>query len=174
MLEFNSGIISSELPVHAFLPCIPIRMAQIEKAKEILNNTNGLDYKGVVPYSEVFEKMNSSDLLVLAESTSPIISRLTAYGFSTKITDYLCSGIPIFGYGPDINVGLSYLKKQNAAMVVNSLSDLKEGLLKVLEDLDFRKQIVDNAIRLAEKNHNASSNSNRFIEILNKAIRHEI
>lgn len=59
-------------------------------------------------------------------------------------------------------------------MVVNSLSDLKEGLLKVLEDFDFRKQIVDNAIRLAEKNHNASSNSNRFIEILNKVIRHEI
>lgn len=149
-------------------------MAQTEKAKEILNNTNGLDYKGVVSYSEVLEKINSSDLLVLAESTSPIISRLTAYGFSTKITDYLCSGIPIFGYGPDINVGLSYLKKQNAAMVVNSLSDLTEGLLKVLEDLDFRKQIVDNAIRLAEKNHNASNNSNRFIEILNKAIRHEI
>ena len=111
MLEFNSGIISSELPVHAFLSCIPIRMVQTEKTKEILNNTNGLDYKGVVPYSEVLEKINSSDLLVLAESTSPIISRLTAYGFSTKITDYLCSGIPIFGYGPDINVGLSYLKK---------------------------------------------------------------
>ena len=26
MFKFNSGIISSELPVHAFLPCIPIRM----------------------------------------------------------------------------------------------------------------------------------------------------
>lgn len=149
-------------------------MAQTEKAKEILYNTNGLDYKGVVPYSEVLEEIESSDLLVLTENTSSVISRLTAYGFSTKITDYLCSGIPILGYGPNNNVGLSYLKKQNAAMVVNSLSDLKEGLLKVLEDLDFRKQIVDNAIRLAEKNHNASNNSNRFIEILNKAIRHEI
>lgn len=57
---------------------------------------------------------------------------------------------------------------------MNSLSELKEGLIKILEDIDYRKQIADNAIRLATKNHNASDNSNRFIEILNKVICHEI
>ena len=40
MLEFNSGIISSELPVHAFLPCIPIRMPLIKFIIQIFQIVN--------------------------------------------------------------------------------------------------------------------------------------
>ena len=173
MLEFNSGIISSELPVHAFLPCIPIRMAQIEKAKEILNNTNGLDYKGVVPYSEVLEKINSSDLLVLAESTSPIISRLTAYGFSTKITDYLFSGIPVLAYGSVSNVGISYLSRTKTAMVVTDKKELFSSIKTAVMDKEWREDTVARALKIANKNHDASNNVSSFRKYLQRVVGHE-
>ena len=102
----------------------------------------------------------------MTESTSPIISRLTAYGFSTKITDYLFSGIPILAYGPADNVGMSYLRDKNGAVVVNRKNGLKDALSEILTNNNYRKKIVERGLELARENHIASDNSNRFIHIL--------
>ncbi|MGM9794702.1 MAG: glycosyltransferase family 4 protein [Candidatus Aphodosoma sp.] len=141
-------------------------MIKDEEAKILFENTPGIDYKGIVPYETALKVIADSDLLVMAEHTDPEFSKSTAYGFSTKITDYLFSGIPILAYGPADNVGMSYLRDKNGAVVVNGKNGLKDALFEILTDTDYRKKIVERGLELACANHIASDNSNRFINIL--------
>lgn len=141
-------------------------MIKDQEAQILFDRTPGLDYKGVVPYEEALRVINESDLLILTENLDPVFSKSTSYGFSTKITDYLFSGIPILAYGPDNNVGMIYLQSNNAAVVVNEKKELETNLKKILMDKDYRKTIVNNALHIANKNHDAISNSNIFKQLI--------
>ena len=141
-------------------------MIKDEEAKILFEKTPGIDYKGVISYETALKVISDSDLLIMTEHTDPEFSKSTTYGFSTKITDYLFSGIPILAYGPADNVGMSYLRDNNGAVVVNEKNGLKEALFEILTNKDYRKKIVDRGLELARTNHIASDNSNRFIHIL--------
>ncbi|MBO4840473.1 MAG: hypothetical protein J5524_05185 [Bacteroidaceae bacterium] len=136
------------------------------EAQILFDKTPGLDYKGVIPYEEALRVISESDLLILTENLDPEFSKSTSYGFSTKITDYLFSGIPILAYGPINNVGMNYLHEHNAAVVVNDQKDLETNLRRILTDNDYRKTIVKNALSIAINNHDAIRNSNIFKQLL--------
>lgn len=141
-------------------------MMQNEETKELFKRTPGIDYRGVIPYDEAQRVIADSDVLVLTENLNPDISKNTAYGFSTKITDYLFSGIPIFAYGPLNNVGMNYLKDNDAAVVVFDKSTLREMLEKVILDEELRNRISSRELEVAHANHDASVNSEKFVSIL--------
>ena len=145
-------------------------MLQNEETKELFERTPGIDYKGVVPYDEAKRVISDSDVLVLAENMDIEISKNTAYGFSTKITDYLFSGIPILAYGPSNNVGMNYLKDNGAAMVINKKSGLKQSLCKLVSDVEFRNSLSHRALEVARENHDADTNSAKFISVLEKSL----
>lgn len=143
-------------------------MLQNEETKELFERTPGIDYKGVVPYDEAKKVISDSDVLVLAENMDIEISKNTAYGFSTKITDYLFSGIPILAYGPSNNVGMNYLKDNGAAMVINNKSRLKDSLCKLVLDVEFRNNLSHRALEIARENHDVDTNSAKFISVLKR------
>lgn len=143
-------------------------MLQNEETKELFERTPGIDYKGVVPYDEAKKVISDSDVLVLAENMDIEISKNTAYGFSTKITDYLFSGIPILAYGPSNNVGMNYLKDNGGAMVINNKNRLKDSLCKLVLDVEFRNNLSHRALEIAHENHDADTNSAKFISVLEK------
>lgn len=145
-------------------------MIQNEETKALFEKTSGLDYKGVVSYDDVQRVIADSDVLVLAENLDPKISKNTAYGFSTKITDYLFSGIPILAYGPSNNVGMNYLKNQDAAMVVFDKSKLKEGLTEIISNEEYRNELSHRQMKVASVNHDATVNSEKFASILKQVI----
>lgn len=143
-------------------------MLQNEETKELFGQTPGIDYKGVVPYDEAQAIISDSDVLVLAENPNPKISRNTAYGFSTKITDYLFSGIPILAYGPSNNVGMNYLKENNAAMVVFDKTKLRDSLDALINNKELCNKLSSRELKIAHTNHDANSNSSKFISILER------
>lgn len=132
----------------------------------VLHNTPGLRYHGVVPYNEVKRVISQASILVVAENTDEKYSRHTNYGFSGKITDCLFSGIPILAYGPLTNVGIKYLKDNNAAQYVSSKDKLEVSIREILLDDEKRKYLVHNAQKIAEENHDSIRNSIIFKEIL--------
>lgn len=141
-------------------------MMQNEETREIFERTPGIDYKGVVPYDDVQRVIADSDVLVLTESLKPEMSKNTAYGFSTKITDYLFSGIPILAYGPSNNVGMNYLKDNDAAVVVFDKSTLKDQLNELITNEQLRNKLSNKETEIAHMNHDAEVNSEKFISIL--------
>lgn len=142
-----------------------------QETMDVLNNTPGLIYHGIVPYQEVTELIAKASVLIITENSDEKYSRLTNFGFSGKITDSLFSGIPILAYGPKSNVGLKYLKDNDACLFVSKKNDLEDALREILFNEEKRTNCVTNAQKIAVTNHDAQKNSTRFKELLNEVAR---
>ena len=106
----------------------------------------------------------------MAENFDPYYARTIQYGFSTKITDYLFTGKPIFAYGPADNTGMAYLRDHKAAMVVSDKTALVQSLTQLLTDQALREQMVRNALLLATQNHDADKNAEKFKSIIQAVV----
>lgn len=140
----------------------PANEGVIDELKAYPNIT----YNGIIPYNEVLNIITNSKLLLLVESLDPLNSKLTEYGFSTKITDYMGTGVPILAYGSISNVGIGYLKKEQAAFVANSPEELKSTLSDALFDKEKRLRTVKTALEVSMRNHTSKSNSEKLHQAL--------
>lgn len=145
-------------------------VVQSEEVRKNFNETECLDFHGSIPYDKAKRVLSESDLLVLTENQRQHFSKATEYGFSGKITDYLYSGIPILAYGADSNVGISYLKKADAAMVVTNKNELAMSIKKAIQDKEWRQKVVSTALTIAHKNHDAEKNAEKFKDYLLEVI----
>ncbi len=129
----------------------------------------GIRHKGFVAYNEVLQVMQNSDVLVHTESFSPFRKKDLEFGFSTKIADCLASGACFFFYAPIDLVSAKYLKENNAACVVTEQESLKTELESILRNPARRKEYVENALVLAQRNHSVLKNREKMWEAVKTA-----
>lgn len=132
---------------------------------------DNISYNGFLDYSSLKKIMKGARLLLHAESFDNFYRRDLRAGFSTKITDCLASGIPLFLYAPKEVTASQYLLEKGNAFVCTDESDLEEILCAALFDEDRRKKVVEQALESIERNHNAAINSWRMRECLERAMR---
>lgn len=137
-----------------------------DNIKNELNNSPGIRFHGLVSYSVVRRCIQNSRLLVHVESFDKYDEMDTRYAFSTKLADYLASGVPMFLYGPITGEGIHYVKKNSAGFVANNKDELDEILEKALYDNNERRLKSLNALCLAESNHNIYKNGKQFRELV--------
>lgn len=130
----------------------------------------GIDYHGFVSYADVLEVMRQSDILIHTESFSAFYREDSKYAFSTKIADSLASGRCFLLYAPGTLACAEYLKRHEAACVVERPEDLPAALTRLCSSGQKRTMYVGNALRLAAQNHNAQKNSERFQRILRDSV----
>ena len=133
-----------------------------------LNNCKGIRYHGLIPYDQVKCLLRNSDLLLYVESFDSFYQEDIKFGFSTKIADSLASGNCFLLYAPEHFACYQYLKKNQAAFVAANQSQLKAVLSSIVKNSDLRSKYKENALRLAEKNHNIEKNRKKFQNILTK------
>ena len=133
---------------------------------EELRASPGIRYHGLASYEEVKRKIYQSRLLVHVESFDPFTSMDTRYAFSTKIADYLMSGIPILCCGPSSGEGIAYLAGHDAAFIVADPERCAGPLNEALFNIPRRRQVTENALRLAHKNHAIASVQRQFENII--------
>ena len=136
------------------------------KVSQALRSAPGISYHGVVSYEEVRNKIAQSRLLVHVESFDPFTAMDTKYAFSTKIADYMMSGIPILYCGPLSGEGAAYLAGNDMAFIVSDQSQAEETLRTALQDKIRREYIAANALRMARINHDSSSIQRKFAGII--------
>ena len=139
-------------------------MPNIEVEKMLINST-GIRLKGFVPYDQVVQVIRTSDILVHAENFSDFFKSDLKHAFSTKIADYLSSGSCFLYYGSDNLASTQYLLAHECACVITEKEDLSKKIRIVL-DINTRKNIVKKAMEIALKNHNAIQNSEKFTSLL--------
>lgn len=127
-----------------------------------LENAPGIQYHGVISYDAVCEKMHRSRLLVHVESFNEFVAMDTQYAFSTKLSDCLASGIPLFLYGPTTGEGIRYVSEHSAAFVAEQRSKLQIELERALYDKGYRTAVCQNALTLAEAHHDMTRNGKAF------------
>lgn len=119
------------------------------------------EMKGFVPQSEVLKIQREADVLLYAESLSS--DHLTArLSFSTKMTDYLSSGVCIWAVGNQDLAPIEYLDQEGAGIV----STNGESILAALQKMTLTPMILaDYASRAqacGKKNHNKEVISQTF------------
>jgi hypothetical protein len=131
-----------------------------------LEECEELNYHGFIPYSEVIEVINRSDILLHVESQENEFKESLKYGFSTKIADCLSSGKPFLLYSSKDIACAQYLITNDCAWFADNPESLGHAILSILNDVDKRKARLENASIVSEKNHNLSSNCALFQERL--------
>ena len=137
-----------------------------DKVVAELRSAIGIDYKGPVPYSQVVNEIEASDILIHAESFNLLYKEQIKYGFTTKIADSLMSGRCFFVYAPDYVACYEYIKSINSECVASNTQEMKEKLTTLLQNPELRMKCIENNKRYALLNHHPSINEKKINKIL--------
>ena len=141
--------------------------------EKLLREAAGVRFHGLIPYSEVKEKMEKSDLLFHAETADEFYIKDLAAAFSTKISDSLLSGRPLVLYAHESLACTQYLLKNGCAHVITDKETLMARLRDICESESLRDAYVEKALAVGQENHNAKKNCQRMKEILSSVAKRE-
>ena len=108
---------------------------------------------GAIPFSELTERYQESDVAVHVESFDLKNRLITRLSFSTKIIDCMNSGCAILAVGPASQAGIAYLKEWDAAVCVNRMKELPSTVSGLVDHPESIKEYAMKANRLGRKNH---------------------
>ncbi len=138
-----------------------------DEVKSAFEGCDAIDYKGLVSYEEVKQVIKRSMLIFHTESFEKFYTKDIAHGFSTKIADSLAGGTCFVLYVPENITCAKYVKENDCALVISEPSELKDRLEEIIEDKEKRNYYINRAITVAERNHSAVKNREKFNELLN-------
>ena len=133
-----------------------------EKVMDALLQKHCLELHGSVPPEEVLRYQLESDILLHVEAFDLKSKYSTRLSLSTKIPEYLSTGVCIFAYGPKDIASIEYLMDHNVAQVCTSKYELKADLEELLRSYRLRNKLMDRGYRLARYKHDIRSVSKRF------------
>lgn len=133
-----------------------------KEMEEGFNELKSIRLKGAVAGSEVKNIQKSADFLLHIEGFSEKSLFEVKMSFSTKIIDYMLTGVPILAAGPSQANSIMILEKENLATVITDPQDMCETLRKL-----FNKETD-----VAEQKNNVISylKRERDIDIIQKGI----
>lgn len=137
---------------------------------EAFDAIDNIRFKGAVPASKVHKIQVSSDVLVHVESFDVRSANSTRLSLSTKIPEYMSSGVPIFAYGPEHIASMKYLVDYNLAQTCFFKENLYESLLCILTDDTSRKSKVHNAVLKVVEDHDIQKVSIEFQRIISSIV----
>ena len=126
---------------------------------------------GRIPYERVQEKMQASDITVVAEGFAREDLEQSRYSLSTKAADALASGAAILTYGPAACGIVEYMKSTQASMVCTKREDLLRAIQTLLEDVELQKQYYARQIVMTETHHNLQSSCKTAERVIRRAMR---
>lgn len=110
-----------------------------------LFNPDITEFKVDVPHSELNQYYNVSQALLFVEPAPKESILFLKYSMSTKIPEYLCSGLPILCYAhPDI-APTHYFQKTESAIVVTQEKELVQSIKSI-----FNRDIIKNTVESAQ------------------------
>ena len=128
----------------------------------------GVRYHGTVSYDIVKEVMGKSDILFYVEPSSDSDNQLR-YGFSTKIADSVISGKCFVLYTPKDLACAKYVFDNHCGWTAETKDDLRDVLLRVINNKQEREKILEQAQIVAQKNHSYEGNARKFQTVLQNA-----
>ncbi|UCC39592.1 MAG: hypothetical protein JSV96_17730 [Candidatus Aminicenantes bacterium] len=113
---------------------------------------------------ELVLEQKRSDFLLLVNSFLPELEKQVRCSLSSKICEYLVSGIPILVYAPPYSGTVWHLAKHRAAHII-STRDTKEALLELEEILvpPHKNRTVEAAKALAQNLHTSKAFNERIV-----------
>ena len=122
-------------------------------------------YHGIVEQSKLIEKIRESNLLVIPRP----LNLQTKYGFSTKLSEYLVSGIPILV--TNVSDNALYIKDGYNGFIVKpgDYHEMADKILYIISNYNKLKDpVAKNAYNSAKENFNYANYSKKIYKFLFK------
>ncbi len=136
-----------------------------DKIKSKYNNTV---FHGWVNHDDIPEIIRKSRILYLPISIDKQTVKFTKYSMSTKMSEYLSSGVPILYQGPDGIAMTEMLEKYRCAFVVknNDIDMLTSTINKIVNDNEECLRVVNSAMSLFKEKFELRRVTDRLNKIL--------
>ena len=159
--------LQEDIQLKLFIP-----IDQWNELKSDFSSLNSIVYGGFINQEDLHQEILSSHGLILAESFDESMLSYTGLSMSTKVPEYLSSGVPIFAIGHKNQGSIEYLANNHAAYIVNDIDNLHEVLNKFLQG-DNMDNILKNAQRLFMENHAQSKQCDKFYNVVRDSLNNE-
>jgi Glycosyltransferase len=125
-------------------------------------------HQAFVSYNELPKVFSAADFLILPYDFSKKSIKFIKYSMPTKASEFMISGTPIIIFAPQETAIVKYAQKYNWAKVITEDNSMKivDSIKSLIQSKAERQSIAENAIRLAEENHDASKIRRNFKEII--------
>lgn len=134
------------------------------KINLLLNDGENSIIHGIVSLNELHEIYKKSDIALHVESFDLKNRLAVRMSFSTKIVDCLASGCAVMAICDEKQGGFNYLKKEDAAICINSINDIKNQLSSIVNSSDVILSYAQKAKQCCQKNHDREKISKMIIE----------
>lgn len=122
-------------------------------AKKSFDECKSIKFMGSIPSEQVKEVQDNGDILVHVESFNLKEKLTTRLSFSTKLVDYFERRRCILAIGWSEAASIEYLSKNQAAVVVDDLKDLKQILKELLSDKEKILEFGQRGWNCGKNNH---------------------
>lgn len=129
-----------------------------------------LKFMGKVSASEVHIKQCESDVLIHVEAFDKASVNSTRLSLSTKIPEYLNTGVCILAYGPAEIASIQYLRENNLAEVCCNYMELKKSITNIIENRECRIEFEKRGLIWAKKYHDINIMSCKFQKYIMESV----
>ena len=129
---------------------------------------SGVKYKGTLLGDDLKEAMIGADILLHVESDDEKNRRFTRLAVSTKIPEYLITGRPVLGFGPEDVASMKILSDNSVGFVISSDdSDMsvKNLLQGFINDYDKRRAFGRKGYEFAKEKFDIKVNSHNLLRV---------
>lgn len=146
--------------------CFEVYGRPSKSIEAVLREAQNIKLMGFRSYQEITEIIKASRLVIHTESFEEFYQYDLQAAFSTKITDALASGTPLFMFAPANLAETSYLIAHQCAFVCTEPEKLTEILRTALYDEAERAKVIVAGRETVMKNHNAEKNQKKMLKLL--------
>jgi glycosyltransferase involved in cell wall biosynthesis len=141
---------------------------QTESKPGWATNYKCVQHQEFVPYSELPKVFSGADILILPYDFSSESIKYIKYSMPTKASEFMISGTPVLIFAPEETAIVKYARQYDWAKIVteNKLESIADSIKRLIQSEDLRRQIAENAIKTAEKNHDASKITKKFKDVI--------
>lgn len=126
---------------------------------------------GTLPAAEVSAALLRLDVLIHVESFGSAEEKYTALSISTKVPQYMASGRPILGYGPEGISSIRYINRTRAGISVSKHADvdaIAAVCRRLCVDRALRRDLGSRGRMVAEQVHEARRVRARLLEVISR------
>ena len=144
-----------------------LKIYTAEKNSHIISqfqSVSSIELCGFVTGSTYSQAMQNSEYLLHVEAFDADSIDFVKNSVSTKLADYLGSGIPLIAYGPSEVASIKHLVRNDCAFIIKAKPEIF-SFLSCGPEIRERERVVVNALKTAELFHNPQINNVKVREI---------
>lgn len=128
-------------------------------------------YGGFVTKEELVNRIENANCLLFVESFKEEYLKYTSLSLSTRVPEYLSTGVPILALGNKEQGSLQYLSDNNAAYVAFSKDEIPNCINKCVGHVS-ETEILKFAELLFENNHQRENQQKRFYDFVQSSLQY--